>query len=58
MKKTVWLCPKRLKEIYGISIDRQKALRKAGILPYYKRGHYIRYKEEEIDGWWEEGKVV
>jgi len=56
--KPVWFCPKALFAIHGISVDRQKALRKDGMIPYHKRGNYIRYKEEDVNAWWEEGKVV
>ena len=55
---TVWYCPKGLDEAYGISVNRQKALRSNKMIPYHKRGHYIRYKEVDIDAWWDEGKVV
>lgn len=57
-EKPDWLDPIGLEEEYGISRNRQKALRKDRILPFHKRGSYIRYKRKAIDEWWENGKVV
>lgn len=53
-----WLDPIDLYNEYKISINRQKALRKEALIPYHKKGNYIRYNRVEIDEWIRSGKVV
>ena len=54
----VWLDPKQLFQIYGFSTSRQATLRSMSMIPYYKKGRYIRYKKSDIDLWLENGKMV
>ncbi len=53
-----WLDPFDLHNEYKISINRQKTLRKEGLIPYHKKGNYIRYSREEINDWIRASKVV
>jgi hypothetical protein len=56
--EVIWLDPKELFRIYGFSVSRQAALRSMSMIPYYKRGRYIRYKKSDIDAWLDLGKMV
>ena len=53
-----WLDPIDLHSEYKISINRQKTLRKEELIPFHKKGNYIRYKRKDIDEWLSAGKVV
>jgi len=52
-----WLTPDDLQNEYGVSKIRQGALRSKKMIPFSKRGRYIRYKREDIDQWFESAKV-
>ena len=53
-----WLDPIDLHNEYKISINRQKTLRTEKLIPFHKKGNYIRYSREDIDEWIRAGKVV
>lgn len=42
---------------FGISVNRQNVMRSEKLLPYYKRGRFVRYKRSELNEWFEAGKV-
>ena len=53
-----WYDPKGLTHKYGFSRSRQSVLRANGMIPFYKIGRWIRYKESDIDAWLDEHKMV
>ena len=53
-----WYNPKGLNHKYGFSRSRQSVLRANGVIPYHQIGHYIFYKECDIDAWIDEHKMV
>ncbi len=53
-----WLTPDDLQTEYGISKVRQGALRSKKMIPFSKRGRYIRYNRADIDQWFLDAKVV
>ena len=55
---TVWYCTTGLLDTYGFSKSNQAALRAKLMIPFHRKGRYIRYKAADIDAWLEEGKVV
>ncbi len=53
-----WLTPDDVQNEYAVSKVRQANLRSQKMIPYHKRGRYIRYKRSDINEWFESAKVV
>ena len=53
----LWLTPDDLQSEFGISKVRQGALRSQKMIPFSKRGRYIRYNRDLINKWFEESRV-
>jgi len=52
-----WWRPINLKELFGISLSRQGALRSQNKLPYHKIGSYVYYSKDEINQMIQDSKV-
>lgn len=53
-----WLTPDDLESEYGIGKVRQASLRSQRMIPFSKRGRYVRYDRADIDQWFLDAKVV
>ena len=53
-----WLTPDDVQTEFTVSKTRQANLRSQKLIPYPKRGRYIRYKRSDINEWFESAKVV
>jgi len=54
----MWLTPPELQEEFGISLSTQSKMRVARKIPYHKISKYVRYKREDINKMFDDGKVA
>ena len=54
----LWLTPDDLETEFSIGKVRQGALRSKRMIPFSKRGRYIRYNRDDINQWFLDAKVV
>lgn len=52
----VWLSNKEAQKYLGVGLDFFKLLRASGRLPYYRIGHTVFYRKDDIDRLVENGR--